>query len=89
MANPAPGFEKHPDHTITVQPYGRTVTVFFGDTVITTPSLTLPHPQIQNRNFVLVPLEEIAPDFIHPVLKKDVRTLRAICGDTLEVRREG
>jgi uncharacterized protein (DUF427 family) len=34
MANPAPGFDKHPDHTITVKPYDRTVTVYSGDTVI-------------------------------------------------------
>ena len=61
--------------------------LFYGDNVTTSPSLTLPHPHLQNRNFVLIPLDEIAPDFIHPVLKKTVRTLLAACEDTLPVIR--
>lgn len=39
-----------------------------GDTVISTPELTLPHPEMPERRFVLEPLAEIAPEMVHPVL---------------------
>ncbi len=43
-----------------------------GDTVLDTPELTLPHPRMQSRAFVIVPLEEIAPFHTHPVLHKPI-----------------
>jgi 2-amino-4-hydroxy-6-hydroxymethyldihydropteridine diphosphokinase len=46
----------------------------------------LPHPGIAQRRFVLVPLVEIAPDFIHPLLKKNQRQLLNECPDLLEVK---
>lgn len=49
--------------------------LFFGDEVIETEFLTLPHPRIQDRKFVLVPLVEIAPRFVHPVLHKEIEEL--------------
>lgn len=49
--------------------------LFYDDEVIDTPTLTIPHPLIQNRDFVLRPLNEIAPDKIHPTLRKTIRTL--------------
>ena len=61
--------------------------LFMDEQIINTQRLTLPHPQIQNRRFVLVPLNEIAPEFIHPVLNKSIKELLVECPDKLEVRR--
>ena len=49
--------------------------IFYEDVVIESQELTLPHPAMHERAFVLVPLAEIAPKWIHPVLGADVSTL--------------
>ncbi len=54
--------------------------------IIETNKFTLPHPAIAQRRFVLIPLVEIAPDFIHPLLKKNQRQLLTECPDILEVK---
>ena len=51
--------------------------IFYDDLVMDTPSLKLPHPLMQDRDFVLAPLSEIAPHKVHPVLGKTVEELRA------------
>jgi 2-amino-4-hydroxy-6-hydroxymethyldihydropteridine diphosphokinase len=60
--------------------------LFYNDQVIKTDLLTVPHPEIQNRKFTLVPLSELT-DMIHPLLKKNISKLLEECNDTLEVRR--
>lgn len=49
--------------------------------------LTLPHPEMQNRRFALLPLSEIAPDIQHPILKKTIATLAEECKDELPVKK--
>lgn len=55
--------------------------LFFGDQILDYPDLIIPHPHIQERNFVLLPLNEIAPHFIHPELNKSSRELLSISKD--------
>jgi 2-amino-4-hydroxy-6-hydroxymethyldihydropteridine diphosphokinase len=49
--------------------------LLFGDQVVNTRDLVIPHPQIAERSFVLVPLSEIAPDVVHPVTKKTIKEM--------------
>jgi len=49
--------------------------IFYDDLIVEEENLTIPHKDMQNRYFVLKPLSEIEPDYIHPVLKKSVKEL--------------
>jgi len=49
--------------------------LFYGDQVIETSELVIPHPRLAERAFVLIPLDEIAPDLVHPVSGKTIKEL--------------
>ena len=59
--------------------------LFYNNEIINTTKLNIPHPLIQQRKFVLIPLSEIAPNYIHPTLKKNISTLLSECKDNQKV----
>ncbi len=59
--------------------------LFYEDSIIQLPNLTIPHALLHERNFTLIPLMEIAGEFEHPVLKKSIETLYWESKDPLEV----
>lgn len=61
--------------------------LLFNSEIIQLPGLTVPHPQMANRRFALVPLAEIAPGFTHPVLQQTIARLLLNCPDALPVKK--
>jgi 2-amino-4-hydroxy-6-hydroxymethyldihydropteridine diphosphokinase len=61
--------------------------LLYGNSVIDSPDLKIPHPLIQDRRFVLVPFCDIAPELIHPVLNKTFAALLKECKDEGNVRK--
>ena len=61
--------------------------LFYQEEVVNELNLIIPHPGIPHRRFTLEPLAEIAPDFVHPVLKKKISELLAECDDPSPVTR--
>lgn len=59
--------------------------LFYNNETINTKELTIPHPHIQDRKFVLMPFAEMNGKFIHPTLKKDIFALLKECKDTEKV----
>ena len=53
--------------------------LFYDDLVLETPALTIPHPHVHERGFVLQPMMDIAPDLVHPVTKKSICEMIAMC----------
>jgi len=60
--------------------------LFYGDRVINEPGLTVPHPRLHERRFVLMPLSELAPLMIHPTRLRSVNQMLADTSDPSEVR---
>ena len=74
------------NHKETYEP--RTIDIdmlFYNFESIQTKELSIPHPRLHLRKFVLIPLNEIAPNFAHPVLNKTIHTLLLECEDNCEV----
>jgi 2-amino-4-hydroxy-6-hydroxymethyldihydropteridine diphosphokinase len=61
--------------------------LFFNNEVYNSEFIHIPHPQLPNRKFALIPLAEIAGKYVHPVLKKTILRLLKDCADTLEVKK--
>jgi 2-amino-4-hydroxy-6-hydroxymethyldihydropteridine diphosphokinase len=61
--------------------------LLYGDLITETSDLKIPHPRMHERRFVLVPLFEIAPDEIHPVLEQSIGRLLEVCKDQSNVVR--
>jgi 2-amino-4-hydroxy-6-hydroxymethyldihydropteridine diphosphokinase len=62
--------------------------LFYDDLVLDLPEISLPHPRLHERAFVLVPLNDIAPDLVHPILNKPIRLLLAEVAGTGVDRKE-
>lgn len=71
-------FEKWGSRTIDID------ILFYGKQIINDEDLTIPHPALHERNFTLVPLKEMIPDFKHPVMNKSVSQLAKESPDTLD-----
>jgi len=61
--------------------------IFFNDMIIDTDNLKIPHPELYNRQFVLVPLSEIAPDFKCPKTMESIKQILFRCPDKTEIKK--
>jgi 2-amino-4-hydroxy-6-hydroxymethyldihydropteridine diphosphokinase len=82
--------EKKMGRIRTIKNAPRTIDIdilFYNKEIIVAPTLIIPHPLLQQRKFVLTPLNELSPNFKHPVLKKTIHQLLPICKDKLAVTK--
>ena len=63
--------------------------LFYGRLILEEKGLTIPHPRIAERRFVLEPMNEISPEYIHPVIGKTIHQLLMECTDELGVKKIG
>lgn len=61
--------------------------LFYNDDIVDEPTLSIPHPFIQFRRFALVPMNDIAPDLLHPKLNKTITQLLVDCEDKLQAEK--
>ena len=61
--------------------------LFYDKVTLNLPKLKIPHPELQNRMFTLAPLDELIPDFVHPILKKTVHQLKQEVNDGLLAKK--
>ena len=61
--------------------------LYYDSCIVNTENLTIPHPHIQQRKFALLPLVELLPDFIHPILRKTNSELLTACTDSSQVQK--
>ena len=61
--------------------------ILFNDQIINLEQLTIPHPRMHLRRFVLEPIAQIAPDYLHPIFKTSIKSLLESCEDTSIVTR--
>lgn len=61
--------------------------LFFNEDIINQPNLTIPHPYLHQRQFVLVPMKEIAANWKHPVFKQNIDSLLENCEDQLAIKK--
>jgi len=62
--------------------------IYYNDEIINSSTLTIPHPSMAQRKFVLMPLTEIAPNYRHPILLKTNEVLLKECGDSSVVYKK-
>lgn len=62
--------------------------IYYNDEIINSSTLTIPHPSMAQRKFVLMPLTEIAPNYRHPILLKTNEILLKECGDSSVVYKK-
>ena len=61
--------------------------LFYNQDIVNEDGLIIPHPLLQERKFVLIPLNDVAPSFMHPIYKKSMQELLKECKDILQVKK--
>ncbi len=77
------------ERKLNIQYEPRTIDIdilFYNNEIINTPQLIVPHPRLHLRKFVLIPMNEISPNYLHPLLNKSIFKLLTECNDISEVK---